>query len=544
MEKNGGARCVLIKLFYGGALLLFGWFFLAGICSVQAKPLYLLPFGLLTLSLVALALFLTRRFGPRITDKLFWRLTLCVLAGLALLQLAAAYFLAVEPSWDFGGVYLSAYEYVTRGKVITHENYFARFPNNTGLLLWEIACFKVLKFLGVTAPFFYGVAGILMNLFVIDVSILFTVLFCRRTWGNARAVLVLALCVLFTPYILYSPIFYTDSMSLLFITLPLYLFSLYLGQERKGPRLVLAVSIGLLLAFGTKVKGSVAILLVALLLYAFFNFGLKRAACLALALAIPFAGFSVLFDRQVRRMGIIREEQASVFQFPTEYWFYMGLKSPGGFNQEDFDYIYSLEDTEARKEAAREGIAQRLSDYGPLGLLDHLTKKAAFTFSDGTYFIGVQLMRKPVRTTALSPWFLAGTKDFQPYQAAADAYHILILLLLLLGLALELRAKRGFGLTTLLYVTLFGVFLFLMMWETRSRYLLNFTPLMLILAADALSRAGDFFHSHWRRRRPVPADKLPADKLSADRTSADGAPAGGSRYHLQNGEGDSNGNDG
>lgn len=498
MEKAFRPRQLLVKLFYGGALVIFAWFFLSGMSAIAVKSLWTVPLTLGFLGLLLAAAHLVEKYREAVTDRLLFRICFGAAVFLAVLQLTAGYLLAVNPSWDFGGVYLSACDYVTHGRIITHEHYFERFSNNTGLLLWEIALFRFLKLLGMDSPVLYGAAGIALNIFAIDLSILFTVLFARRIWGNDRAVLVLLLCVLFTPFILYSPIFYTDSMSLPFTAVPLYLFSRSLKVEKPAVRLALWAAVGLLLSFGTKVKGNIAILLVAFCLYAAFHFGIKRFAAFLLAAWLPFFGFSTLFDRQVKQMGIIHEENLEQIQFPTEYWFYMGLKSPGGFNQEDFDFMYGLESRTERQRQGRAGIAQRIAGLGVGGMVRHLTEKSAYLFGDGTYFIRPQLNRQPLRETALRDFVNA-----PPYFAISGGYHSCLLLLLLFGLGLGLAGRSEFDWKALLYAALFGLVLFLMMWEARSRYLLNFSPLLLLLAGDSLSQLYALGRKV-RERVPVP----------------------------------------
>lgn len=490
MGKRHTVQEILVRAFYGGALLLLGWFFLAAIGSMwgrggapwqQAWFLALAP-------LLLGAAWLARRFEGHVTDKALGWAAVGAFAALLLAQLAVAWLLPVEPSWDFGAVYVSAREYVEGVGISTYLHYFERFQNNTGLLVWEILLFKALRLLGAASPQADLWAGMLMNIAVIDAAILFALLFCRRVWGNGRALLLLLLCLLFTPYILYAPIFYTDSMSMLFVTLPLYLLSLYKGQEKPWARLGLGAATGVLLAFGTKVKGSVAVLLVALVLYALFNLSWKRLLGLLLAVLIPFGAFTVFFDWQVRSRGIIDPASAYQHQFPTEYWLYMGLQGDGGFSKDDFDYMYSLEDVGQRREAARAGIAQRLREYGLAGVAEHLTKKAAYTFGDGTCFIWVQLRRQPLYEGRIGRL----SQEAQPFYRAQDAYQALLLVCILLALVKGLLSAEGLDWAALLAVSLFGLALFLMMWETRSRYLLNFTPVMLLLMGEGLSWAAGF----------------------------------------------------
>lgn len=476
----------LVRAFFALALLLMGGMFLCGLLAPEGSVPYTVLFFLLTAACAGLLCFFTLRYGKKLNNRRFFLLIACVLALMAVIQLLAARSLAVEPSWDFGGVYVSAREYVNYGRVITHEHYFERFYNNAGLLMLEIVYFKLLTLLGFTP---YIGWGILLNVALIDAAILFMLLFCRKVWGNARAALVLAISFCFLPYYLYAPIFYTDSISMVFLTLPLYLFACLIKAKRRPVRLALAVAIGLIFSFGMKVKATVAIMLVAMLLYVIFNFGIKRIAAFFLAVLLPFAGFSVLFDGQVRRMGIVKEEQELTFKFPTEYWLFMGLKNPGGFNEADFEYIYAQPDYDAKQQAAREGISQRAADYGISGLLDHFRQKAAFTFNDGTYFTQNQLFRKPLHDSRLHEFVFWNGKYYTQAKAFQDAYHFVILVLLLAGMVLGLRKCR-FDFTTLLYVALFGLSVFLMLWETRSRYLTNFTPVFLMLAADSLVQLG------------------------------------------------------
>lgn len=489
--RKQAVQQALMRVFYAGALLILGWFFLASVFQIWNKngtppPRFFLA---ILAPLLLVAAYLARRFEGRITGKALACGAAAVLGLLLLAQLAVAWFLPVEPSWDFGAVYVSAREYVEGAGISTYRHYFERFQNNTGLLVWEIVLFKAIHALGAASPNAYLWAGMLLNILVIDAALLFALLFCRRVWGNGRAMLFLLLCLLFTPYAMYAPIFYTDSMSMLFVSLPLYLFSLYVEQAKPAARLGLGAAIGVLLAFGAKVKGSVAVLLAALALYALFNLPWKRLLGLLLAVLIPFGAFTAVFDWQVRRRGIIDPETAYVHQFPTEYWLYMGLKGDGSFNDDDFNYIYGFENAGQRREAARAGIAQRLRDYGVKGMADHLTKKAAFTFGDGSYFIGVQLQRMPLYEERAKSF----SQKARPLYRAQDAYQALLLVCILLALAKGLLYAKGFDLPGLLAVALFGLCLFLMMWETRSRYLMNFTPVMLLLAAEGLDWAEGLF---------------------------------------------------
>ena len=54
---------------------------------------------------------------------------------------------------------------------------------------------------------------------------------------------------------------------------------------------------------------------------------------------------------------------------------------------------------------------------------------------------------------------------------------------------------------TLIRILVFGIALFLLVWETRSRYLFNFTPLFLIVAAQGMIRSAKVFGRYVEKRR-------------------------------------------
>ncbi len=505
LEKESKARAFLTKAFFAVCLLTLGSFYIIGMINMTPSRGWLAAiFGVAFAALGLLIGFLIHRNADKITNRKLIILSAVAAVMLVFLQVMTIYYLSVEPSWDFGGVFVSAREYVERGRIITHEHYFERFSNNTGILAIEIVFFKLLNLLGIPVQYYHGS---FLNILFIDAAVLFMLLFVRKVWGNARALMFLIIAFCFTPYILYAPIYYTDSISMIFISLPLYLFACALKCGKTWQKIVLLVSISLLLSMGTKTKGTVAILLVALLIYIIFNFDIKKIIASILLLVIPFLGFSLTFDYAIEAKGIIKKENIEQIKFPPEYWLYMGLntETSGGFNQSDFDEIYAAESYSERQEIARAGISERLSDFGFAGILGHIADKAAYTYRDGTYFISVMLSRQPLKDLRLLQIFRMDGQNSFIYYAWADAYHAVILALLITGMILGLR-KRGFDITAMLYTALFGLALFLMIWETRSRYIFNYTPIMLALAGNSILEIFEFIKTKIKGARNDESD--------------------------------------
>ena len=61
------------------------------------------------------------------------------------------------------------------------------------------------------------------------------------------------------------------------------------------------------------------------------------------------------------------------------------------------------------------------------------------------------------------------------------SYHLVILITILIS---SIYYKKDFNLIS--RISLFGLFLFLLIWETRSRYLINYLPIMQIIAFEGV----------------------------------------------------------
>lgn len=488
MNISHSIRLVCTKAFYVLALLIFGWCYLSGFHDALGRKWLIVLSLMLLAAIVGLGCYLIYRWQPRLTSRMCLCFVALGLCCMVLVQYKLATLFMVDPSWDFGAVFISAVEYATTGKLETYSHYFAQFPNNWGLLVCLIGFFRVLFRLGITATRDFLRAAVILNCVVIDASIVLLVIFCKKVWGNAAALIALGLSLLFTPFYLYVPIFYSDAMSLIFP--PLALLLLYSAQHRKTrwAQLLLYLLLGVVLSFGAKIKGSLAVLLIAFAIYLLLQVPFRRSFCSILALVISFGCFSAAFDACIERSNIVTQEEMDTYQFPKEFWIYMGLNNPGGFNSEDFDTI-RVEPTIAEKRTvAQEGIQQRLQDYGISGLLRHLTQKLGYTFGDGGYFIWSQLQHSPLKATALSDYFYADRPYNYIYLSISGGYHFLLGLILIAGLLIGVITETDFSFTSLCYLILLGIFLFLMLWETRSRYLFNITPVMLIVCAAQLSR--------------------------------------------------------
>ena len=469
-------------------VIFFTIFFSIGVAHFEIKLPYFLA-SLVVFSLILTGLIILIRYCDEHSLEKHFTLHLVLFFGiLLLLQIISVSNLMVTPSWDFGTIFYSAISFVKTGSLSSYEYYFNRYPHNLGILVLEILYYKALYMIGITSISQQIVAGCVLNIVMLDVGILFIILLCRTHCGVKPTLFLLTLCLFFSPYCLYAPIFYTDTISLPFVTFSLYLFFYHQGSTR--PRQVHEMLLcGLTLSIGSVIKGTVSILLIAFLLWIFFHKSKENHWMLqTILILIPYFLFSFCFSTLTYSKDLVSTDLENAEQFPYESWVYMGLSDEGGFNPNDVEYIASFPDYKSKQIASRQGIQQRIANYGYKGMLQLAIRKISFTFHDGAFYVWNKLAREPCHNSMLHEFVLQSGKWYDVYISSANAFYLIVLFLFLAGLINELFSKTTFSLSMMCYTAVFGLCIFLMMWETRSRYLLNFTPILLLLSSLQLNR--------------------------------------------------------
>ena len=249
------------------------WIWVCGISALsmsQTKKVCALAAGLL--GAAALAAWLFGKLSRKAADgRRFWRILSClllVLMGAGLLY--AGMELKVYPGWDFGAVYQGAVEIVENGAFSESSNwYFTTYPNNVAVCMFLAGFFKLFGGLGS-----YITLGVLLNVVLILLGMVFTCLLAEKLYGSRAGFLVLLFCAFFLPFYMHAPIFYTDTFALPFVTGS---FLLYQYRKKDARWLILTAAV---LAVGYKVKGSLGVILIALLIHLWLHRYLCRRPCL------------------------------------------------------------------------------------------------------------------------------------------------------------------------------------------------------------------------------------------------------------------------
>jgi hypothetical protein len=157
----------------------------------------------------------------------------------------------------------------------------------------------------------------------------------------------------------------------------------------------------------------------------------------------------------------------------------MSLVGNGGFNKEEFRYTIHSNTYAEKDEKAKARIKQHISEYTLSGFVKHLVKKSNYTWNSGKYY-AVHHLKKCENSKLM--YFIRDSRFFRLY---CDGMHLTMLFLMLVsfvGGAFKKRCTPMF----LIRLSVFGLALFLLIWETRSRYLINFLPLFVLMSADGM----------------------------------------------------------
>lgn len=383
----------------------------------------------------------------------------------------------MEHTWDYAVVCRAARDFVLDG--VPPGDYFALFSNN-GPLFWVYVGFFSLQHLFGITNFMPGL--VLFNAAAVNLALLFYYLCARRLFGSKWALAALLAAMLHPALLLYTPIAYTDTLTLPFVTGALLLWLRARAAQEEG-RQAMCPAIGafLLAAAGAALKFSVAILAVAFLIDLLL---LWRGRARFAALAACLGCFALLWT------GIGAASRAAMPDFeeegvPFTHWIMMGLHGNGGYWDPDYQLTLQYDSYEDRAAFTRQEILRRLQEMGPSGLAVHTVEKLSYIVSDGCCYAQEKLNRSLLYINPLHRFIIPGEAYSGFLYYAADGYQLLLWILCAAGgLMAFLRrdAKEA-----VIQLACFGLLLFLLIWEARSRYLVNFLPLYLLCAFAPLA---------------------------------------------------------
>lgn len=409
-----------------------------------------------------------------------------------LIQLFVLNNLSVIPSWDFGVIFREAESYVLTGtrNVLWYPSYFEFYPNNMLLFAMLVKVLKVGSYFGIS----FMHSAWIMNVVFITLSYVMLYFTLRKKFGNRVAIFGLLISLLFVAPFLYSSIFYSDTLSM-FVGISFIFLYYILDFEHKVSikNVIVFIIFGILLFYGKSIKITSIIPFIAIMIAFVLDQNKRKVLINLFFTCLVFLILSSAFKIMVVDNTRFAFKEGTYGSFPYTHWVMMGIEdidrdnsgrnSYGGYNPEDYNYTLSFENGKEASKHNIEEIKNRIKKMGFMGYYNYLCKKAVNTWTDGLFFADVKLQKDNIH------------KDEKIYNAIfnnstnknaliyfSQGVEYLFLISLMIGSVIKLfRNNRDFDVVRL---SIIGICFFLLIWENRSRYLLNFVPLFIYIICE------------------------------------------------------------
>lgn len=397
------------------------------------------------------------------------------------IQLIVAKQLQVVPSWDFGNNFYAAKSFAINGDL--YLNYV--YPNNYFLTFCLAIVYKISSIFGY---FNFEILSIIINIIFIDLSIFLIYLIIQKLIGTNYALFATFMCLFISPFLLYTPIFYTDTLSMFVPALMFYIFININKNNSKKKNIILLICLGIITFIGYKLKGSTFVTIIAIFIIWLFQNSLAKEKIIKIlipTLSIIVLMISYNIALNIALPNLDRYEEHNL---PITHYLMMGMNDDGlvygGFSQNDFENTNKQSDKITYN---LQVINKRFAERKVLGNIKFYAIKTLDTWTDGTYFAPEKLRRKPVKSSLLHNFVLQNGKYFNVCFNFYTGIVLAMYIFMFISCAIDLKSKTNLlDNKTLLRCTILGIWLFLLIWETRSRYLVDFVPVMIILTILSL----------------------------------------------------------
>ena len=417
------------------------------------------------------------------------------LAILFVMHLLLGYLMTYTPSGDNRSLIEGASILAADGNFDVKPDYYlyySRYSNQWGFLLILTALFKFFSVLGFT-DFLFPLVVLQALLYVAGMWA--TLSIARRLRGARGVLVMISILTFFLPLYLAAAVLYTDTFSLPFIMLALRfaLTTLDVKTPISTSRKINALITATFVLLGSQVKMTVLIALAAAWIVWILALRLQEAiVCCAISAVIVIGGIFGIQGFMTSR--VLDPEMIAQHHTPAIHWVMMSIPTSdnpyGGFSY-DYAITWGMMEEGASHEEVMASIYSRMKDkiytlrYPNRLFFATLRKNSAIT-GDGTLGMTEMLDDGPVRENIISQFVLSERPYYALYSAVCTGIFMVHMVFAALGCLHDIRLRDTRN--SMLYISMFGILLFLMFWEARSRYLFGFTPVLLLLSCAMIAR--------------------------------------------------------
>jgi len=423
---------------------------------------------LIALSVLALVIFVILKLFPK-TSKFFkqWQ-TLAVCSAIILgFQLYFVLSSSTKIGYDVTSVYNAQWQ-PDDGFI---KFYFSLNPNNLNILFLQM---KLRDILGLGLS--WQNLG-LLTLILVDLAVVFNTLTVAML--NKKLVLhsiyIQLTGLLVFPYIIVP---YTDTWSMFFVALYLFVFILTNKTEKLYLKVILTLLLGITAAFACFIKPSAVIPFIAIVIWWLISTDKMFPRLILLTFTLlTFVGTTYTLSNKVSEQNYITITPNK--SKPLLHFISIGMEGTGGYSLEQDQAMMRAKNMHERNEYSLKRIDKNLKQMGTVGYIKWLLFKQKNNTADGSlgWMADGNLAEATPKNWIQNIYYTTG-KYIKDFQFVAQLWWIVLLTFIFLGFKNKTSGVQFFRLALL------GGFIFLLIFEGgRSRYLIQFMPCFIILAS-------------------------------------------------------------
>lgn len=397
-------------------------------------------------------------------------------------------------SWDAGMVCDTAFEYAKNGVIypINHQ-ILSRYPNNHSIIFMLYCVFKAVNFIFPNMPDVgYSIIAIIINCLFIEIAVVIALLLAKKLLSVKKAFVCGCLIHTCIPLYAYAPFYYSDTLSMPFVVGLPYVYICFLEVKEKRKKMQLTILLSILAVIGYQIKATVIFVVVAILFDMIFcrkSFKFLKSHCkYIVVLGLLFVVLNSGLNRVYSRTFNISQDDYNQYKYPMTHWVMMSLNQDhtGGWVRSD-DFLTRYAGNYDEKLAVNiDEIQNRIENLGFIGTVKHVFyTKSINTWALGTLQADVFLSIKPIHYNILHEFFTLSGRFHFGYAIISMLYHC-VLMLLIFTAAINCYKEKTFEKMSIIFMPLLMLALFLMIWESNARYILNMMPLMIIAGVSGL----------------------------------------------------------
>lgn len=368
-----------------------------------------------------------------------------------------------------------------QGRINNEAAYFARYGNNYPFTILIYYICKTVRFFGFEC---YTAVLIALNVIMIDCSGIFAMKIIKMFGGNIAGIKFLFLFLLSPTTYMWIIYTYTNTFSMPFVTGLLYYgIRAVRMEEHRIRNLMISAVIG---AIGFQIRPTTIIPLIALIFGIFLAAGIhrKREKCIMVLLVVSiFAGMMFTSSCFYRNHLVNREQDRT---FPFTHWVMMGLntKKNGAVYGKDVKFTKSMPTRQEKIKGNLKKIRARLLKMGPDGYAGLLMKKMELVWAAGDdgsrrYHVDGE------NISGIHQYTYGDKGGFLAVYCQVFRSSTFLFVLISIFSQIRRRGEEGYFVISL---TVLGIIMFLLLWETNQKYNICFMPLFYVLMGDGITQ--------------------------------------------------------